>query len=86
MLTNTIGIIGDILVIVAFFLLQTRRIDSSHLSYSLLNILGSLAVLYSLMYEWNLPAFVIECAWVIISGWGLYSYIIIKINKNNEEM
>ncbi|MGQ4002799.1 aldose 1-epimerase family protein [Francisellaceae bacterium CB299] len=86
MLANTIGIIGDIFVIVAFFLLQTRRINSSHLSYSLLNILGSFGVLYSLIYEWNLPAFVIECAWVIISGWGLYCYIESKVKRNSDEM
>ena len=81
MLANIIGVIGDVLVIIAFFLLQTRRINSSNLSYSLLNLLGSFGVLYSLIYAWNLPSFVIECSWVIISGWGLYSYILSKIKN-----
>lgn len=85
MLANTLGIIGDILVIIAFFLLQTQRIKSNDLSYSLLNFTGSFGVLYSLIYYWNLPSFVIECAWVAISGWGLYCYTRerIKISKTN---
>ncbi|QIW10946.1 hypothetical protein [Francisella sp. LA112445] len=74
MLANTLGVGGDILVIIAFFLLQTRRLESSDLSYLVLNILGSLGVLFSLMYNWNLPAFIIEGAWVVISGYGVYSY------------
>ncbi|MED7818955.1 MULTISPECIES: CBU_0592 family membrane protein [unclassified Francisella] len=74
MLANALGVGGDILVIIAFFLLQTRRLKSSDLSYLVLNILGSLGVLFSLIYHWNLPAFVIEGAWIIISGYGVYSY------------
>ena len=67
-------IAGDILVIIAFLLLQTGRITSNNLSYSLLNLIGSFGVLFSLIYHWNLPAFVIECAWVMISGWAIYNY------------
>ncbi|WP_211276373.1 CBU_0592 family membrane protein [Francisella halioticida] len=73
-MANTIGVGGDILVIIAFFLLQINRVRSSGLSYLLLNILGSLGVLFSLIYHWNLPAFIMEAAWVIISGYGIYNY------------
>ncbi|AEI35436.1 MULTISPECIES: CBU_0592 family membrane protein [Francisella] len=75
MLANTLGVGGDILVIIAFFLLQTNRVKSSDLSYLLLNIIGSLGVLFSLMYYWNLPSFIIETSWVAISCWSLYNYL-----------
>ena len=81
MLANTLGILGDILVIIAFFLLQTKRINSSGLSYLFLNIVGSLGVLFSLIYHWNLPAFIIESAWVLISGWGIYNFFISKVKS-----
>lgn len=74
MLANTLGVGGDILVIIAFFLLQTKRVKSSDLSYLLLNIFGSLGVLFSLMYYWNLPSFIIETSWIAISCWSLYQY------------
>ncbi len=73
-LANTLGIIGDILVIAAFFLLQTKRISSHDLIYSVLNFVGSFGVLFSLVYSWNLPSFFIECSWVVISAWGMYQY------------
>lgn len=81
MLANTIGVGGDVLVIIAFFLLQINRLKSNDLSYLLLNIFGSFGVLFSLVYHWNLPAFIIEVAWVIISGYGIYNYF---KNKNIE--
>ncbi|MED7787847.1 hypothetical protein [Francisella sp. 19X1-34] len=74
MLANTIGISGDLLVIIAFFLLQINRVKSNDLSYLLLNILGSCGVLFSLVYHWNSPAFIIEGAWVAISAYGIYNY------------
>ncbi|WP_150467570.1 CBU_0592 family membrane protein [Francisella sp. SYW-9] len=74
MLANTIGVGGDVLVIIAFFLLQINRLKSNDLSYLLLNIFGSFGVLFSLIYHWNLPAFIIEGAWVMISGYGIYNY------------
>ena len=73
-IADIVGIIGDILVILAFFLIQTGRINSSDLSYPLLNIIGALGILFSLTHHWNLPAFIIEFAWIIISIWGIYSY------------
>lgn len=81
MLVNIIGVAGDILIILAFFLLQTKRIRSGSLIYTAFNLIGSLAVLYSLMYDWNLPAFIVECAWVIISAWGLLCYIRERLTK-----
>jgi len=84
MLANTLGIGGDILVIIAFFLLQTNRLKSSDLSYLLLNIFGSLGVLYSLIYYWNLPSFIIETSWVAISCWSLLQYYKSKTKQQYE--
>lgn len=84
MLANTIGVGGDVLVIIAFFLLQINRVKSSDLSYLLLNILGSFGVLFSLIYHWNLPAFIIEGAWVIISGYGIYNYFKAKDESSTQ--
>lgn len=68
---NTVGLIGDVLLLVAYFLLQSGRVDSQHLTFSLMNLLGALMILFSLFFSWNLPAAVIEVAWSLISILGI---------------
>jgi hypothetical protein len=68
---NGVGIIGVVLILVAFFLLQIGKLSSRDFLYSLLNLLGALGILISLIYEWNLSAFIIEIAWILISIYGL---------------
>lgn len=69
--SNTVGIIGVILVLIAYLLLQLDRLSQDAISYSLLNVIGSILILYSLYFYWNLASGVIEAAWLIISIYGL---------------
>ncbi|MEO1289118.1 MAG: hypothetical protein AAFV93_15245 [Chloroflexota bacterium] len=71
MIYNIIGTIGVALILITYFLLQTNRIQSDELSYSILNFLGSGLILISLFYEFNLPSFIVEVAWVLISLMGI---------------
>ncbi len=68
---NTIGTIGVALILITYFLLQTERLKSNQLLYSILNFLGSGMILISLFHEFNFPSFVVELAWVLISGFGI---------------
>ncbi|MEM9950762.1 MAG: hypothetical protein AAF846_04125 [Chloroflexota bacterium] len=71
MIYNIIGTIGVALILITYFLLQTNRIQSDELRYSILNFLGSGMILISLFYEFNLPSFIVEVAWVLISLMGI---------------
>jgi len=71
---NAVGICGTVLILLAYFLLQTRRISSEQLIYSILNLLGAAGVVFSLMYDWNLPSFIVESFWVVISLIGVATY------------
>ena len=42
--------------------------------YSLLNGLGALLIMVSLIYNFNLSSFVIEIAWLMISAYGLWRW------------
>lgn len=68
---DLVSIVGVVIVLVTYFLLQCGKMDSNGYSYSLWNILGSILILYSLMYEWNLAAVTIEVFWVFISVVGI---------------
>jgi hypothetical protein len=71
-LTDLIGLIGVFFCLLAYFLLQTERIKSDAIPYSLYNTLGALLIVFSLRYKWNLSAFVMEGAWFLLSIYGLY--------------
>lgn len=68
---DAIGIVGVVIVVVTYFLLQSEKIDSKGFLYSFLNAFGSLLILYSLLYSWNLASFIIEFVWILISLYGL---------------
>ena len=68
---DILGNIGVALIIITYLLLQMERIESSSYKYSALNALGALLVIISLMYEFNMSAFIMEGFWVLISLLGI---------------
>ena len=82
MMVDIIGVSGVGIIVVTYFLLQIDRMDSKGFWYSFLNAFGSLMILYSLMYNWNLASFVIEFFWILISLFGLWKWWKFKRCKN----
>lgn len=66
-----VGIIGTLMVLLAFFLLQARKLHGNGAVYQLLNAFGAAAIIVSLVYEFNLASMVLEIAWLLISIYGL---------------
>lgn len=66
-----VGLIGMIVVLLAYFLLQARKLHGNGMIYLLMNALGSAAIIVSLIYRPNLPSLVLEIAWLAISIYGL---------------
>ena len=66
------GFIGVVLIIVAYLLLQLEKLPSSSQRYSLLNALGALLIMVSLIFAFNLSAFIVEAFWFLISLVGLW--------------
>lgn len=74
-LLDAVGIIGAALLMVAYLLLQINKLQSSGLAYSLLNAVGALLIVCSLLVNFNLAAFLIEVFWVLISIIGIVRYL-----------
>lgn len=68
---NILGLAGVFSMLAAYFLLQRGKVTAHQPRYLWMNFLGGLAVIFSLILHWNLPAFVMELAWVLISGHSL---------------
>lgn len=68
---DLLGNIGVVLILIAYLLLQMDRLKSSDMPYSLLNATGASFIIMSLLYEFNLSAFLIEFFWLLISIYGI---------------
>ena len=71
-LFDVAGFIGVLLIIVAYLLLQLEKLPSSSSRYSLLNAAGALLIMVSLIFAFNLSAFIVEAFWFLISLVGLW--------------
>lgn len=69
--SDVIGLIGVSCILLAYYLLNTDRLNALNLSYQLLNLSGSILVLVSLCFTVNIASVVIEFAWMIISIIGI---------------
>ena len=66
------GIAGVILILIAYLMLQLGKWDGIDPRYTLFNLAGALLIILSLVFDFNLSAFLMEVAWVLISFIGLY--------------
>ena len=80
---DVVGMVGVVIVVITYFLLQSEKIDAKGFLYSFLNAFGSLLVVYSLLYNWNLASFIIEFSWILISLYGLKKWYRSKRQKSD---
>src|SRR5215510_13005388 len=66
------GFTGVVLIIAAYLLLQLEKLPSSSPRYSLINAAGALLIMVSLIFAFNLSAFIVEAFWFLISLVGLW--------------
>jgi len=78
-----IGLTGVLIIVTTYFLLQIHKLSSTDIKFSVLNIIGSLLILYSLLFNWNLPSVIIESFWILISLIGVYKYFKSKTKSTN---
>jgi len=68
---DVVGLGGTLSILLAFVLLQTRRLSGTGLVYQLLNLFGAAGILVSLFGTFNLSVFLLELAWVVVSLYGI---------------
>ena len=84
-LHNVIGNIGVVLIVGTYFLVQIGRMSAVHLPYITLNGLGALLILYSLWFDFNQSAFLIEIIWLLISLIGIGRVLIARRRKSRPD-
>ena len=72
---DLLGIIGVVLILATYMLLQLEKLSSTSFIYSATNGLGASLILVSLIYDFNLSAFIIETFWLLISTYGIVRHL-----------
>lgn len=70
-LPDIAGLIGAFLILLAYGASAMGKLDPATAPALLLNLVGAGLVLYSLYFEFNLAAALLESAWVIVAVIGL---------------
>lgn len=70
-LHNVVGNIGVLVIVGTYFLVQIRKMSATQPPYILANGLGATLIMYSLWFDFNLSAFLIEAIWLLVSIVGL---------------
>lgn len=70
-LHNVVGNIGVLVIVGTYFLVQVRKMSATQPPYILANGLGATLIMYSLSFDFNLSAFLIEAIWLLVSIVGL---------------
>lgn len=70
-LYDFVGNLGVALILGTYLMVQLRKMSATGVYYIVANGLGAAFVLYSLFFDFNLSAFIIEVVWLLISLVGL---------------
>lgn len=70
-----VSILGALLVLVAFTGHQLQRLDAQTISYQLMNLSGGFILLVAAVQSGQAGLIVMEGAWTLISGYGLWKVV-----------
>ncbi len=73
---DLLGLLGAALFLLAFAGVQVERLDPHGVPALTMNLAGAVLVLISLLYAFNLAAFVMESCWGLVAAYGLAKRVI----------
>ena len=66
-----IGFIGMLFIVYGYFLLQSNRVKHTSLKFQILNLVGAIFLIISLLVHFNLGSFMIELFWIAITVYAI---------------
>lgn len=75
-----IGMIGVCLVLSAYALLNMNKMNNHSMTYQVMNLIGSIFLLFSLFFNWNISSVVIKITWITISLIGIARILLLRKN------
>lgn len=62
-----IGWVGTALIVIAYFLVSTKKVDATNKYYQLMNLFGAIAISVNVFTKQAWPAFALQIVWGIIA-------------------
>ncbi|HEY7901775.1 MAG TPA: hypothetical protein VIC25_11395 [Caulobacteraceae bacterium] len=69
--TDAAGLVGVVLMLGAYIGAQLGRLNPARAPSLVMNFAGASLVMYSLLFAFNLSAFLTEAAWAVAAAFGL---------------
>lgn len=69
---ETIGWIGAVLYITAYFLLSIRKLQADRITYQLLNVFGGLFLIVNSLHKSDYPSIFTNAVWAAIGLFAIY--------------
>ena len=77
-LIDVAGVAGVLLILTAYAGATSGKLDPKRPPALLLNLVGAGLILWSLVYDFNLAAFLMEAAWALVAVFGLIRFFITR--------
>jgi hypothetical protein len=77
-LLDGFGVFGVLLILVAYAGATMGRLDPKKPVALLLNLLGASLILLSMTEAFNLSAFLMEAAWAVVAGVGVFRWLLTR--------
>ena len=75
-LPDILGVVGVGLILIAYAGATTGRLDPKQAPALGLNLVGALLILWSLYFDFNLSAVLMEGAWALVAVYGLVQLVL----------
>lgn len=84
MLIASLGVLGAVMCVAAYFLLERGTLSSTNIYFYLINGVSALFILLSVSYELDsgdIGSVALEIAWIIISLMGVAKVLLKKVEE-----
>lgn len=71
LMIDAIGMCAPVLFLFAYAMISLGKWQAESLRFQLMNFFGAVALLISLTKDFNLPVFILESCWGLISVYGI---------------
>lgn len=71
-LATAVGLVGAVAYLAGYALIQMRVLSIDDGRYAALNVLGGVALIYSLLWNFNLGSLLTQVAWLIFTVVGYF--------------
>lgn len=80
-LADIVGLAGAFFYLFAYALLQLRVLTIDDRRYTLLNVLGGVSLIYSLIWNFNLGSLISQVAWLLFTIIGYARFMLDRRRK-----